>query len=168
MNRKKKIKLWVQNAHRCLEPPVGEHQSSFLPATMKETQTLTYSDCTAQAEIPQAISAPQMNKMLNNSCSVYKVCYEKSSKTKRISHVEAQVYKDGRTRSKQEYTKDDIIRMVNDLNFTVETRIKVHGDVYKDGAPVIVVTLNGTDFIKTEKNEITEDNLGELPIYERK
>jgi len=58
--------------------------------------------------------------------------------------------------------------MVKDPDFAVETRIKVHGDVYKEGAPAIVILLNGIDFIKTEKNEITEDNLGEMPTYERR
>jgi len=106
--------------------------------------------------------------MSKNSCLIYEVCYEKSSETRRISHVKARVEKSGTSRPLEEYTKDKIIEMVEYPSFTVKTVIHEYGNTYKDGPPVIVVTLHGTKYIKTEKNDKTEDNLGEMPTYERK
>jgi len=33
------------------------------------------------------------------------------------------------------------------------------------GQPVVIVKINGIEFIKTEKNDIPKDNLGELPEF---
>jgi len=103
--------------------------------------------------------------MSENSCFIYKVCYEKTETTKRISHVKARVKENGTSHPEKQYAKHKVIKFI-DNNYIVKTRIEITKDNFVDGAPVIVVAVNGTKYIKTEANADEEDNLGALPTFE--
>ena len=99
--------------------------------------------------------------MTEKTCSIYKVRYN-DIKT-HITHVEAQVCENGTSYRLQKYTRDEIIKMIND-GFIVKTRIQ-EGTDYIDGASVIVWPLNSIVYIKTEPNDTEADNLGNLPTF---
>jgi len=48
--------------------------------------------------------------------------------------------------------------------FEVKTRVQI-GDHYKDGALVEIWPVNGVEYLKTERNNDEEDNLGSLPTF---
>jgi len=100
--------------------------------------------------------------MTQNKCLIYAVRYDKERKF--ISHVKARVDSHGVYVPKKEYTKADIINMIND-DFVVQTRVHEYGNSYAIGADVVIQSLNGVDYIKTKPNDTEEDNLGELPIF---
>ena len=39
------------------------------------------------------------------------------------------------------------------------------GASWRQGADIHVVTVNGREYLRTDRNEVEEDNLGELPEF---
>ena len=102
--------------------------------------------------------------MTKKACNIYRVRYAQG-KRKYISHVEAQIIRDdGSSTGQKELTRNDVIVKIND-GYATKTRIREHGDTYKDGASVLVWSVKGVNYLKTEPNDDEEDNLGELPLF---
>lgn len=66
--------------------------------------------------------------------------------------------------NENEYLRYQIISLL-DAKKKIITVVKNSDGKYSRGADVIKYEINGTAYIKTEKNGIEEDNLGNLPTY---
>ena len=102
--------------------------------------------------------------MSKNECTIYRIRYSQGQQ-KHISHVDAQIFEeDGSHTARREFDRDFVISLIQ-KGYTAKTRVRVYGDTFKDGATVIVWSVKGVNYLKTEPNEIEEDNLGELPLF---
>jgi hypothetical protein len=65
--------------------------------------------------------------------------------------------------ARREETRDTIISNLKTGKTYVTARLK--DDQYSKGAPVEIVRARGNEFIRTDRNQIESDNLGELPEF---
>lgn len=65
--------------------------------------------------------------------------------------------------SVQEYTRQDVVKAINS-GTTYVTAFKNDGKWTK-GENVFVIKINGTDYIKTKKDDTAKDNLDNLPEF---
>jgi len=61
------------------------------------------------------------------------------------------------------YTRDWVINKIENEGKSVCTITSARPDKWQMGAMVEVIEVNGNKFIRTDKNQIEKDNLGELP-----
>ena len=66
----------------------------------------------------------------------------------------------------QYFSKSKVIKLISDDNTFITIFENKDGTKWKKGEIVNVVSRNGKKYLRTDKNEIEEDNLGELPEYD--
>src|SRR5687767_3062204 len=68
----------------------------------------------------------------------------------------------------REFTRDEILSMIERkaATFTTMTRDPANGQRWFQGEPVrIYTTKTGKKYLRTDANEVEEDNLGNLPEF---
>ena len=92
---------------------------------------------------------------------IFKVCKDEKNI---IKEVAVKQDKGEKLSSEEEYySKSEVINLIT-KGHSFMTIFK--GDNgWKQGKEVIIVTRNGKKYLKTERNEVEEDNLGKLPEY---
>lgn len=92
--------------------------------------------------------------------------YEVHFKEERIEIEEVHAYKieNNSTNGSYTFSKKDVISKI-ESNYKFVTLIKKSDGNWQIGAEVIVYTVDGKKYIKTEANNTKKDNLGKLPEY---
>jgi hypothetical protein len=94
---------------------------------------------------------------------ITEVCYD--STPERINSVKVhQVLSDGSLGTSQVWKKQDVVNAINVRREVFYTYPPSNGKP-RQGARVEVVPLNGQYYIRTDRNSIARDNLGELPRF---
>ncbi|SYW02559.1 conserved hypothetical protein [Oenococcus oeni] len=96
---------------------------------------------------------------------IYAVHYADEPYRKHIAEVKTHKDLDDKAgRETYSFSKDEVIRYIS----TSTTFCTIYKDVnspWKQGKQVIVETVGSEKYIKTERNGIKADNLGDLPTY---
>jgi hypothetical protein len=66
--------------------------------------------------------------------------------------------------SPQEYARQDVVKAINNGS-TYVTAFKSNDGKWTKGEDVFVIKINGTDYIKTKRDDTAKDNLDNLPEF---
>lgn len=64
----------------------------------------------------------------------------------------------------QEYARQTVVKAIND-GTTFVTAFKTNDGKWTKGEDVFVIQINGTDYIKTKRDNTAKDNLDNLPEF---
>jgi hypothetical protein len=103
-----------------------------------------------------------MNSLSWGDCAIYSV--HRDTRRKYIWDVRACPVVNGRFGNERQISSPALINEILSGKKFVTT-YKGPDEQYHLGEDVCVVKVNGEYYLRTDPNEITEDNLGELPEY---
>ncbi|MEO8396784.1 MAG: DUF3892 domain-containing protein [Chloroflexota bacterium] len=83
---------------------------------------------------------------------------------KRINSVETRVDSEGGIGSAQVWMRQKVVDAINHGQ-TFVTSVQRNDGLFYKGAEIEVVRINNTDYIRTDRDSTTEDNLGSLPEF---
>ena len=87
-----------------------------------------------------------------------------NSKHTHIDKVRAYDDKGDSLGSLQEYTRQNVVRAIDD-GTTFVTAFKNNAGKWNKGEDVFVIEIGGTDYIKTKRDNTAKDNLDNLPEF---
>ena len=95
---------------------------------------------------------------------IFKVCKENGKLVKEVAVKQEE--NDKISGTNQHFSKSKVINLIGDGNTFITIFENEDGTKWKKGEKVNVVSRNGKKYLRTDKNEIEEDNLGNLPEYD--